>query len=212
MLINKTKKFIFFHNPKACGKVIRKYILENADQDEIVLFRGISKKDNIDLAHIDQSMLFDYIDFSVAGYYKFSVIRDPYDRLVSAYNWLTNYAAIMCKKYVLDRNINFLEDILDYLDANPDEVWNPLLPWFKPQYVYTHKDSKVNCDLLVDFHNLEEGMKIIRKKYGYKTNNIIDQNRLKRKTLLSEKQKRVTEKIYAKDFELLKFAKRSYLG
>ena len=86
-MIFKHKKinYVFLHIPKCNGKYIRNLI---RNQFEVIKeYWGIDESNNSDLAHISYNIANEFLDKNTK--YKFiSFIRNPYDRIISAFFYL----------------------------------------------------------------------------------------------------------------------------
>ena len=77
-------------------------------------------------------------------YFKFCFVRNPYDRAVSAYEYLKNggnqSSDLYYKKLIENKYPSFEKFVLEYLDN--DKVHEMLL--FRPQYLFIY-DDKGEC-------------------------------------------------------------------
>jgi len=104
-MISHKHKCIFLHIPKAAGTSIERF-LRDIDPDipsKVLRKRGFSR------------FLNDHLD-----YYVFSIVRNPYDRLVSAWKWgefkLRNEP--LCPYYQKSRSVSFEEYVQLLVDEN----------------------------------------------------------------------------------------------
>ena len=76
-MINHKHKFIFIHTEKTAGTSIEKCFIDNADE--------------VDVEYKHHDVRFYFANFKeFDDYFKFSIVRNPWDRLVSAYNFYKN--------------------------------------------------------------------------------------------------------------------------
>lgn len=84
MVVCHQKKCIFIHIPKCAGTSIEQFIKDHGRNDLqfIGLYqnRSLHHLTAIELKIIIKEQIFHH-------YYKFSVVRNPYDRLLSEYYW-----------------------------------------------------------------------------------------------------------------------------
>jgi hypothetical protein len=128
----------------------------------------------------------------------FCVVRNPYDKIVSAYKY--GYGKNASKKGL---NIFIKEKISNF---KKNERWNGC--HLLPQHKYTQGDIK--CDHILKFENLDNEFEVLMDKYNIK--NIKLEKNNKSKNIISSKDldqesKDLIYKIYKKDFELFGYKK-----
>lgn len=141
-------------------------------------------------------------------FFKFCIVRDPYDRLYSAYNYLRAGGMNIHDKtaYIkyLKRYVNFQDFVLNGLDK---KIINEIIH-FTPQ-------SNFICDLndviLVDyvgrFENLEDDIGYISKKMGKKIT-LPHLNKSKTnsdKFVYNDEMRKKVLDIYSRDFDILDY-------
>ena len=77
MYINHEKKFIFVHIPKTAGSSIHIFFKD--------FFNILDRSDPLPEIHHKSFSSILNEDYSYRNYFKFAVIRNPYDRFLSAY-------------------------------------------------------------------------------------------------------------------------------
>jgi hypothetical protein len=169
-MISHSKKFIFIHIPKTAGNSIQ-LILKEHSSDKIHRL-GYDSKSNL-----DDRILIDFEVESSLGkhskhewiqsyyknpelkqvvddYFKFAVVRDPWDRLVSWYRYTFPTISLKVNKG------HFLKEAVE---AGPLGGFSCL-----PQLNYLRRDgdsqSETAMDYIVKYENLEEGLKEVGKK------------------------------------------------
>lgn len=91
--------------------------------------------------------------------FKFVIIRNPFDRFTSAYNYLYNTSKYFKEKY---QNTPIDKFILDYLyDHNQD---NFIDPHFETQHDKVFYEDQKIPDHIIKFENLNIGWKLVAEK------------------------------------------------
>ena len=163
-MVSHEHKCIFLHIPKAAGTSIERF-LRDVDSDipsKVLRKRGFSR------------FLNDHLD-----YYVFSIVRNPYDRLVSAWKWgefkLRNEPS--CPYYQKSRSVSF-EEYVQLLVYENYRHFNRLcwseyeeyhtLPQFEccphlngGHYFTDKSNPSFSCDFIGRFENLKEDFKKI---------------------------------------------------
>ncbi len=146
----KNKGIIFVHIPKTAGLSIIKSIFGNvygSGHRTITFFKMVFGD-----------------EFN--QFYKFSVIRNPYDRILSAYNFLkkggiNNTDKNNYNKYL--KKFNSFEDFV--LNGLNKKIMKNVIH-FTPQYKFICIDEVIKVDFLIRFELLEEDLNIVSKKIG----------------------------------------------
>ncbi len=146
-------------------------------------------------------------------YIKFSVVRNPYDRIISAYSYLLNGGSRLS-----DKDRRFREHYLSNFDGLNDFVMNGLgreecrqRPHFDPQYEYLFDDdcSTLIVDYVEKIEHMEQFSDHLGRLLGAEI--VIDhQNKTKGKCAsleLTDQAKQRIYEIYRLDFELLGYDK-----
>ena len=155
------KKFIFTHPPKCGGTSIEDlfgFLQLREKYPSVNVFKHASLKTHLE--HLTNKGL------NVEMFYKFSIIRNPWDRAVSfynhnrykEYNYFTNEAIDkeMPENVKDSRQMTFKEFVLKYYknDFNSEVVTKP----------YMLFEDKFSLDCVVKLENLKEDLFIIRDK------------------------------------------------
>lgn len=151
----KKNKCLFVHIPKTAGISV-----------------NVSLFDDLGCGHTTLSQFQDSMAFEdFISYFKFTIIRNPWDRILSAFLFLKKGGINQMDKIWSDNNL-----------ANFDSFENFVLNWvnkeniksythFIPQHHYICFDlDKTYIDFVGLFENLEDDFIYISKKLGIKTN------------------------------------------
>lgn len=141
----------------------------------------------------------------------FSVVRNPYDRLVSAYHFAKKGRTVDMgmsnpKQYQIPEFKTFESFVNEWLvrqDLNKvDHV-------FRPQYTYISKEGKINVDYLGMVETLNQDMSNVGKKIGREIT-VSEMNVVKDKSSYASYYtpaiKSTVFKIYKKDFVMLGYS------
>lgn len=166
MPVSHEKKSIFVHIPKCAGSSIESVLGMHGDIDYIGLKPYLNQELNKDTLfgkgarHYTVMQLKDFLSGYVFDtYFKFSIVRNPWDRFVSHVAW---------SKGIWDeRNVLTKSDVdiaLENLKRTNDENLNNHL---QHQWKYLCDDSgNILCDYVGKFENLAHDWSIVSKKLG----------------------------------------------
>ncbi|EAI0653403.1 alpha-2,3-sialyltransferase, partial [Campylobacter coli] len=145
-------KCIFIHVPKVAGSSIERVIYQT---------------DKWLVGHVKASdyMKFDKDKFD--SYFSFGFVRNPYDRVVSAYHYLKKGGGNKNDEKWASKNIYKYNSFEEFVLALEDlEIQNKILNWmhFTPQYKFLCESEKnILVNFVGKFENLEEDFKKILK-------------------------------------------------
>jgi len=136
------------------------------------------------------------------SYYKFSFVRNPYERFISGYSYSINH---------INRNINFEEYINSKEYVTDFEYFHTFMPQSK--HIFSNENNI--CDFIGNFHNLEDDLKQILLNIGFKEDEITHDHHIKNKSTHDSlhyyiKTQEILNKlnnILEDDFRLLKMKK-----
>ena len=200
------EKIIFIHIPKTAGSAIELLLLKSKKNVYKNKFYGISKFNNHSKAmhHLTakdlKSILNNYNDF-----FKFTIIRNPYSKLISEYYWCEVENMGYKSKQSFDK---FLDDIEIIVNNNKyeDSIY---YDHFMPQYFFVYDENK---DIIVDYigkyEKLNESVQFIKSKFNITSELPIFEkyiNRMTNKIILNESQKNRIYNLYKKDFQLFDY-------
>lgn len=167
-MISHEHRCIFIHISKCAGSSIEHAfginIADNTENNNKHLF-GWNQKHKLFLQHATPQELIDY-DFISENiwneYYKFIIVRNPYSRALSDYNWLINDSGIkdsfenfMCAKGKFESVLKVKKYETyrgDHLTAQKD-------------YFYLN-DNLIDYDRVLRFENLDYDLKLLCKDLG----------------------------------------------
>lgn len=140
-------------------------------------------------------------------YFKFTFVRNPYDRVLSAYNFLKTGGMNEDDKAWADKYIIQNEPFDDFILNRLDETLMYSWYHFMPQVHFLMNDEgTINLDYIGRFENLEQDYVFIKNKIGLKGNNLTHKN----KTLIKDDKKEIPlmvkskiHDLYTLDFQLL---------
>lgn len=166
-IVSKEKKVIYLRNPKVANSSIKTSLYSGEAKDDysihsIVVNTGMQKV-KLSAEELD--------------YFKFTYVRNPFERLVSCYE--SKYHADKIKYKDKDKLLYFDSYLLGYIrkDKGFDNFIKRIirLPYwcmdrhFFPQYYWTHDErGQQLLDYIGQYENLEEDFKKIQEKYGLK--------------------------------------------
>jgi len=135
-----------------------------------------------------------------------AIVRNPWDRLVSAFHFLKKGGMNWADKDWSEKNLagydNFEIFVKEWL--NEDNIWK--YHHFRPQYNYiTLDDNKIAVDFVGYIENITEDFKIITQKIGIQAD-LGKENTSKRadyQSYFNPETEKIVAEVYKKDIELL---------
>ncbi len=185
---------IFIHVPKVAGTSILTSLMGDKVNRDHLTYREFKQSN---------SFLYD-------KYFKFCFVRNPYDRIVSVYEYLKSGGNQASDKYfqeIINNHYDTFESfVLEYLNA--ERIHEHVL--FKPQYLFIYNeqgDSEV--DFCGRYEKLEDDAYFVFKKLGVESSLPLKNRTLKNSDIADYyKNKSVKEKVgslYHKDFEIFSY-------
>ncbi len=183
-------KSIFVHVPKCAGVSVSKALYGNLAGGHTTL----------------DGYLNIFEPTEVFSYFKFTIVRNPWDRLVSAFHFLKADGLKDKDKNWSEHELKNFDNFDDFVKAwvNEDNIWK----WhhFRPQYYYIcDMKSKVKLDFIGFFENLNEDFAYIAKKLG-KNCTLAKTNSSRRKSYFhyyNNATRQIVANVYARDIEML---------
>ncbi len=158
-MISHSLKTIFFHIGKAAGSSVEKLLDENRYDSNIPnyeVFFGYEPSENIYLQHASASFIYENLENEIFNsYYKFAVVRNPYERLVSVYH------------YLIDQHTKRFGSFEAYINELPKMLSNNSLKngsHHLAQISYTHINNELICDHIAHFESLPESIQPVIDK------------------------------------------------
>lgn len=216
-MINHQHKFIFIHIPKCAGSSIRDFYFNAPKLDwktpNYDLLYGWCPKRKLHLQHATSQQLLETELISeevFKTYFKFTFVRNPYDRSYSDYLWVQRDRKITgsFKDYI------FAKGSFDYIlnnQENKEYRGDHVLP--QTDFFYTEGEYKIN--FLGRFENLQDDLKLLNKELEFRKP--FTQHSKKNKKRFSHysffytgTKKRWVEEKYHKDLSLLNYHFEDY--
>jgi len=195
MIIN-SQKFIFVHIPKTGGTSIEKLFDDS--------FYGWDEKHCLWKQHCSIHQMQSVYGIDIDNYYKFSIVRNPWDRAVSDYKWWTRPNSpffhflknTTLEDYLLIRNgyekINHLNDSTGRADH------------FYTQYSFIEIGGVCVMDCIIKFENLQQDFNIFCDQIGMPQQKLPHTNKTNRKhysEYYNQKTIDIVAQLYHKDIE-----------
>lgn len=162
MPVNLDYKIFFIHIPKCGGSSIEK--LFNMDGQACMIF----KESPIVLQHFTPQQVIGYLGpiHEYLKFYKFTVIRNPYERVVSDFFWFSKHNSDVLNKYKILSINDFIKLRCDVVKNNRYGE-NIYFDHFRPQLQYLEKVNDFEYDKIIRLENLNEDLLDLCKKIGF---------------------------------------------
>lgn len=187
-------KAIFIHIPKVAGMSISTSLFG-------CLGGGHAKLKNYRAVYKEE----------LDNYYTFTFVRNPWDRLYSAYMFLSQsgntYNDILVKHEIIDKYRSFEDFVLRYMDH--DSIYRILHLIPQSEYILEN-DSTENLNYIGRYENIDEDFHIICNNLGIVRKQLIEVNITKikndyRKAYTNEMIEKVYD-LYKKDIQILGYS------
>jgi len=184
-------KCIFIHVPKVAGTSIKNILFPDS--------KGIGHKLAMD-CYLDAPEKFE-------KYFVFAFVRNPYDRLVSAYNYLMQGGKGGARDLQFrDRYLTAYEDFTDFVVRGLNKPEMACYWHFMQQHYYVvNFRGEIMVDFIGYFENIEEDFNKVAQKLGVDVA-LPHKNKSSRhpyQGYYTEETREIAYQYYKKDFELL---------
>jgi hypothetical protein len=194
-------KFIFIHIPKSGGNSLHQLMKHINDHKLITFINQFTNKEDIDIKceitkksikHVNILYYRNMYGNQINNYFKFTIVRNPYDRALSYYFYFYNTSKIFDKEKFI-KLINNKEDTsLDPAHLFIDESFH--IVYFE--------------DLVQNLKNLNYFNDVIDINYDkFPKLNISYNSEINYENVLDEECKNIVYNKYKKDFELFNYKK-----
>jgi hypothetical protein len=201
-VIDHNKKAIYLHIGKAAGTSIEK-MMSPEKHDAMVADRhlmfGYDKEEGLYLQHASAETTRRLVGEAVfRQYYKFTIVRNPYSRMLSVYH------------YLIDQHKQQFGSFQAYIEALPGIVDSPQTQKGShhiPQTFYTHIDGEFICDYVGKFEELPVSIEPVRVQLDME--NSLQKHNARRSQNWSRRpvayyytssMRQIMQEIYADDF------------
>jgi hypothetical protein len=195
------RKIAFIHIPKTAGQSIEDLFEFKCDNYH---YAG-DHHNGYDFSHCTIKNMQSKID--VSNFFKFSFVRNPFDRLVSEFFFRPKngvfFKRLKMKKHSFDDFVNGVYQYKLSYDVNKSYDESHLYKQFDFIYI----DNKISVDFLGRFENLKNDISTLKKKFNI-NKNIIHKNKTNHyhySSYYSTTTKSMVEKIYEKDLNTFNY-------
>jgi hypothetical protein len=199
MVVCHTRKIIFIHIPKTAGSSIE-HLLRDEGKYELDFIGVRNGRSTHHYMGIELKMILKEL---YPTYYKFSFVRNPYDRLISEYFWcrLNNVGHKFNKTF--DEFLDYVEDVI-----KNKKFFKPIEnDHFIPQYSFLFFNNKLLVNNIFKYEDIETVIPLIKKRLKIKTVlqhlNKSNKNEI---TLTNEQKERIYN-LYKIDFQTFNYEK-----
>jgi hypothetical protein len=145
-MYSRKHKFIFVHPQKCSGTSIKKALDKTFGKENLIR----EDEDSIQMLHLGLDQLDYYIDDDLSSYFKFSVVRNPWDRFVSHYFHIKKFGGYKESFGIYCRKI--------YENGYPNHA----------KMKRFMSSPKMSLDFIMRFENLDSDFDLLMKKMGIK--------------------------------------------
>jgi len=150
-MISHSKKFIFIHINKTGGTSVQKSLNEYWDHRP--------KKNHYPVKHVIESIG----KKKYKKYFKFCIVRNPWDRLVSKYFWSLQ------KKCSIPKNMTF-KQYIDNIEIFRKKEKRKRYDAFQSQLEWIKNGQIIDMDYIMKFENLQSDWNFIKRKLNIENN------------------------------------------
>jgi len=184
------KKCIFIHIPKAAGVSL-----------------SLGMFDNLGGGHRFITSYYPiYSPQEFKAFYKFTIVRNPWDRLVSAYHFLKEGGFNSVDKSWFEENLSSYENFEEFVNGWVSKENITKFTHFIPQYRYVYDGKKLCVDKVYKFEEMEMVINDINSRLGLHLKNEHKNRTQSRnddyRSYYSDKTKSIVADVYSKDISL----------
>lgn len=183
MIINEDKKIVLLQNPKTGGRFKASNLSNGFERYEISeYYCDGEKKSPIFPFHITYNELKEFLGDDWEKYSIYTVIRNPYNRFVSAVNFKFRSIFKEKGKPTIDHALDVIEKNKEVLKLKKDTIWfTPQSRWLGNGVKILKYESLEDWDFICDLIGICKGNIHIRAEYG-----ITDEQKKRIKQLYKE--------------------------
>lgn len=199
MVVCHIRKIIFIHIPKTAGSSIE-HLLRDEGKYELDFIGVRNGRSTHHYMGIELKMILKEL---YPTYYKFSFVRNPYDRLISEYFWcrINNVGHKFNKTF--DEFLDYVEDVI-----KNKKFFKPIEnDHFIPQYSFLFFNNKLIVNNIFKYEDLEKVVPLIKKRLKIKTSLQHLNKSVKNEITLTQEQKDRIYNLYQIDFETFNYEK-----
>ena len=199
MVVCHIRKIIFIHIPKTAGSSIE-HLLRDEGKYELDFIGVRNGRSTHHYMGIELKMILKEL---YPTYYKFSFVRNPYDRLISEYFWcrINNVGHKFNKTF--DEFLDYVEDVI-----KNKKFFKPIEnDHFIPQYSFLFFNNKLLVNNIFKYEDLEKVVPLIKKRLKIKTSLQHLNKSVKNEITLTQEQKDRIYNLYQIDFETFNYEK-----
>ena len=200
MVICHSKKCIFIHIPKTAGTSIEQFI-RNKGKNYLEL---IGVQYNRSLHHLTAHEIKKMYPYQFNIYYKFAIIRNPYDRLLSEYYW-TPVKGLGYKSG--KTKADFLYNVINIVSKSKysDNIY---FDHFIPQHMFVYEGKNLLVDQLFKFESLDLASTVIQKNLDiHEPFPVLNKTDSSNRIYWTQRQKEKIYELYKKDFIMFNYEK-----
>ena len=199
MVVCHMRKIIFIHIPKTAGSSIE-HLLRDEGRYELDFIGVRNGRSTHHYMGIELKMILKDL---YPKYYKFSFVRNPYDRLISEYFWCRIKDVGHKFNKTFDQFLDYVEDIV-----KNKKFFKPIEnDHFIPQYSFLFFNNKLLVNNIFKYEDIETVAPLIKKRLKIKTTLQHLNKSVKNEITLTQEQKDRIYNLYKIDFETFNYEK-----
>ena len=187
-------KFIFIHIPKCAGHSVITSLFGKSctNHENIIAYRRKNKK-----------------KFNAS--YKFTFVRNPYDRMVSAFFFLKRGITDLDREFAA-KHLNQFDNFKDFALELKNLKFKKSVgkcPHFKPQHTFIcDKNNNIAVDFVGHLESIQTDFLVVKEHFKIECN-LLKKNNTKHKPYqdyYNEEIRKIVYEIYKKDFDLFNYS------